>query len=82
MGSSVTLTQDELLFLRTKNNVGLTYSLLKVSRYKIIMHQTNQHLTRLFYVQSSRSNLKHLVSIFFGVALVYFLKNGRVGQVT
>ena len=69
MGSSVTLTQDELLFLGTKNSVGLTYSLLKVSRYKIIMHQTNLHLIRLFYVQSSRSNLRHLLSTFFGVAV-------------
>ena len=61
MGSSVTLTQNELLFLGTKNTVGLAYSLLKVSRYKIIMHQKNEHLTRLFYVQSSRSNFINLL---------------------
>ena len=34
-----------------------------------------------FGSHTEKSNLKHLLSIFFGVAVMYFLKNGQVGQV-
>ena len=74
MESSVTLTQDELLFLWTKNSVGLTYSLLEVSQYKIIMPQTNQHLTRLLYVQSSRSNFKSFINLLWSCSRVFLEK--------